>query len=1167
MNKMIARLRQKVLLRKSVAWILMAALIFALLIAPGIPARAEGEGQNQGGEGQGEGQGEGGEGQGEDNPIDDGLDCVNLIVEGKYQSGDDLKQQILDEVNRIRQEACTQGLKIPGSDKNLTDADYHPVKWSADLERVALIRAAEIYQVKSYNRPCSGESTHAMQYSDFPIEPSAELIYWCDNGGIMGGLEKIYAEKERYELNNGDSEAYEYSSLIDPTVTYIGFACFTPDVYEEDTGFNRYNICSEFSTSTDELSENYVAPSKGEDPSIRVNTDFIRTVTARDARTHAQPISIEPNITAEVEATVTYSFGSSVCPYSGSGVISSGMYFESANPSIAEIINNKSVKGKTVGKTSITCTVGTVSGVCSVTVDTITNVLPLADITVVSGTAPELPDQIDVGWSLGGISKEDVTWEFPLPTDYLRREGCTYTVSGALTAKPEFTVTQRIIVEPATVVSVDGYATSVSTVAGTAPVLSPTAIVHWSNQEDETVEITWDEIPQESYSGPDDTEFTVNGTITAVVCANPYSAETLNISCTVTVGGAMITEIVSPDPIQTFKGHRPTGFPEKVTARWSNGDETEENVTWNTSISPTSYANVGSFTVTGSVAGTGRPATITVNVVEPKVTAIRFREGVNVRTQYEINSYPTIIENALEAVLESGDTEDISTSSAIGMGILTLSPNKFTEAGEQQVTITYTRDGDHTLTYAVNVRAKKLTNVTLGKGPDKTDYVVGQTLDTTGAKLTLNFSDNSNEHIDITADMLPEDLVLNEEGNEIKIPVSYYDAATDKTYTVNLILKVVLRNPVSMEIKTLPDRLDYVEGEEIDLTGGVLSVTYIDDITEDLDMTDEQVHLEEYTGYAGNEKETITVYLLKTDETKVTTTFDVAFYYDRTIDYTSKPCIFGKEYSMECTNGGATLIQSITVDGEDVPESELTISEVDEKITFSSKFMTDLSFGKHTVSVSWIVPTVTFEINVLWPFEDVKVRPGAWNYEGIKYIYLKGIMTGDDDNDGDGVTTFRPKDDVSRGQFITTLYRLAGSPGVSGDTPFTDVKPHKYYATAVLWAYQNDITTGTSPTTFDPEISIQRQQMATLLMRFADYMKFDTSEKADIKTMPDYKKVNSYARAALSWANAKGIITGKEDTATGVHWLAPRDNTTRQECATILQRFYQAYMEKNNTEK
>ncbi|MBR5448334.1 MAG: S-layer homology domain-containing protein, partial [Clostridia bacterium] len=142
---------------------------------------------------------------------------------------------------------------------------------------------------------------------------------------------------------------------------------------------------------------------------------------------------------------------------------------------------------------------------------------------------------------------------------------------------------------------------------------------------------------------------------------------------------------------------------------------------------------------------------------------------------------------------------------------------------------------------------------------------------------------------------------------------------------------------------------------------------------------------------------------------------------------------------------------------------------------------------------------------------------------------------------------------------VTVLYRIAGQPKHSGNNPFKDIETGWYYD-AVLWAYENGIVTGTSATTFAPNGDVTREQMATFLYRFAKYMGYDTSKSANLTTFPDASKVGSWAYDALAWANAKGLITGAKGS-DGVNRLNPQGAATREQVATILMRFCQAYEE------
>jgi hypothetical protein len=175
----------------------------------------------------------------------------------------------------------------------------------------------------------------------------------------------------------------------------------------------------------------------------------------------------------------------------------------------------------------------------------------------------------------------------------------------------------------------------------------------------------------------------------------------------------------------------------------------------------------------------------------------------------------------------------------------------------------------------------------------------------------------------------------------------------------------------------------------------------------------------------------------------------------------------------------------------------------------------------------------------------------SWAKAGIDYVVSYGYMNGT----GNG-STFSPTGTMSRSMIVTVLYRIAGQPSHSGNNPFTDISTGWYYD-AVLWAYENGIVTGTSKTTFAPNGDVTREQMATFLYRFARYMGYDISAKADLTAFPDESKVGSWAYDALAWANAEGLITGA--VIGGETVLNPQGAATREQVATILMRFCQAY--------
>lgn len=174
------------------------------------------------------------------------------------------------------------------------------------------------------------------------------------------------------------------------------------------------------------------------------------------------------------------------------------------------------------------------------------------------------------------------------------------------------------------------------------------------------------------------------------------------------------------------------------------------------------------------------------------------------------------------------------------------------------------------------------------------------------------------------------------------------------------------------------------------------------------------------------------------------------------------------------------------------------------------------------------------------PFTDVK--DADWFYDGVLWAEDEGLMN------GTAATTFAPNDTTTRGMLVTILWRLAGKPDAKG-TQFSDVDDGAYYADATIWGCANDIICGYGDGTFGPNDAITRQQMATILYRYAKYAKYDVTAAADLSDYDDADEVASWAEDALAWANAEGLINGMGDGT-----LAPAGNATRAQVAAILYR-------------
>ena len=190
----------------------------------------------------------------------------------------------------------------------------------------------------------------------------------------------------------------------------------------------------------------------------------------------------------------------------------------------------------------------------------------------------------------------------------------------------------------------------------------------------------------------------------------------------------------------------------------------------------------------------------------------------------------------------------------------------------------------------------------------------------------------------------------------------------------------------------------------------------------------------------------------------------------------------------------------------------------------------------------------TGSVDVTQMFTDVTKN---WASPGIQYCVTHGIMGGM----GDG--TFAPTGTTTRAQIVQILYNLEGTPAVSGTTPFTDLTAN-WYKPAILWAYQNNVVAGTSPTTFDPEGPVTREQIAVILTQYMFHvLKMNrTWTPADLSTFPDGANVSGWAKEAMQDAVALGLINGTK-ASDGLVYLDPQGSATRQQVATILMNFCQ----------
>lgn len=219
------------------------------------------------------------------------------------------------------------------------------------------------------------------------------------------------------------------------------------------------------------------------------------------------------------------------------------------------------------------------------------------------------------------------------------------------------------------------------------------------------------------------------------------------------------------------------------------------------------------------------------------------------------------------------------------------------------------------------------------------------------------------------------------------------------------------------------------------------------------------------------------------------------------------------------------------------PDKKDNIANPDKKDDAGKKDDTGKTDNKSDASKPNNNGTVAVDVK---NFSDIAA--GAWFENSVKVMLEKGIMKGVSD------TAFEPSSNVTRAQFVTMLYRIAGMPEAGANT-FADVNAGSWYEKAVAWASTNKIVNGYSEKQFAPSDSLTREQLATMLYKYAGSPE---AKALDNSAFKDADAVSDYAKTALGWAVEKGIITG-----AGNNTAAPKQNATRAQVAAMIDRYLQ----------
>ena len=177
-------------------------------------------------------------------------------------------------------------------------------------------------------------------------------------------------------------------------------------------------------------------------------------------------------------------------------------------------------------------------------------------------------------------------------------------------------------------------------------------------------------------------------------------------------------------------------------------------------------------------------------------------------------------------------------------------------------------------------------------------------------------------------------------------------------------------------------------------------------------------------------------------------------------------------------------------------------------------------------------------------FQDVP--QSAWFYDEVKWAVSTGLLNGMSE------AWFRPDYTMTRSMLVTVLWRYAGSPAMEYSPIFTDVASGTWYTDAVIWASENGVVNGVGDGKFAPDATVSREQMATILFRYAAQLGIDTSERQELDTFADSESISEYAVEALQWAAYHGIIGGIAED--GQLYIQPQGNATRAQVCAVMMR-------------
>jgi len=169
------------------------------------------------------------------------------------------------------------------------------------------------------------------------------------------------------------------------------------------------------------------------------------------------------------------------------------------------------------------------------------------------------------------------------------------------------------------------------------------------------------------------------------------------------------------------------------------------------------------------------------------------------------------------------------------------------------------------------------------------------------------------------------------------------------------------------------------------------------------------------------------------------------------------------------------------------------------------------------------------------------LNQAAWSKDTVEYLASKGIAIAKAGNN------FEPNAKITRAEFLDMLMRIAQLNGDVQKMPFTDVSSNDWYADSVAAAYENGIVSGTSATTFSPDASITRQDMAVMISKVMKADGYTSADLTELARFNDGNSVATYAKEAVAMVSRETVVNGTPEGN-----FNPKDNTTRAEAAAMI---------------